>query len=397
MASSYSLTAASAMFKIIYGELSENVYNSATPLLGRVKKNEKLNGSKYEFPVPQGYAGGVGSGSLPQANTAVYGDVQILRKKLYSVVEVEREAIKASEVSEGAFMEATKEVARKGVESWMRNMSRTLFHNGTGSLGTANVVTDNTGGNYTISITAATWKEANFEERDIVNIEAGNTDKFEILTVTPSTLSIIVQRLTGSQVPVSGDVIFMQGSENNDPTGLKAICDATTGTNYNVAVGRRWQSFQLAAGSATISTDLMNKVQLGIEKQIGKPANLIVTSYKQFEKLLNILEDAKRYPLLPRSEKLKGQISFNAIEFMSSVGPVPVVTDRFCDDDRMYFLNDSQIEVYHTVGMAQWFDEDGTVFLRSASEDKYSARYGAYLQSFINPAFQGVLTGLNVS
>ena len=45
------------------------------------------------------------------------------------------ETIKASLSSEGAFVKATKEVVKKGVESYMRNMSRILFNDGTGSLG----------------------------------------------------------------------------------------------------------------------------------------------------------------------------------------------------------------------------------------------------------------------
>lgn len=393
----FNLTEASNLFKIKYKELSENVYNSANVLLGRAKKSYNFTGKQILQPIPQSFAGGVGSGSLPTSNTAIYEDAVILSKKLYATVEVDREAIKASMSDEGAFVQATKEVAKKGVESWMRNMSRILFHDGTGSLGTidAGGVTDNGGGNYTLNISDATFKEANFEERDLVNIESGNTDLFEIQSVDPENKNIVVQRITGSQVPVAADVIFMQGSENNDPSGLKGVLDATSGSQYSIPVGRRWKAYQLAAASATISPDLMNKVMLGVEKQCGKAPNLIITSYKQFEKLLNVLEDQKRYPLDPRSENLKGKISFNGIEFMSTRGPVGIFAERFCEDDRMYFLNDNHIEIHHRPDFG-WFDDDGTVFLRTTG-DQYEARYGGYLQVYIQPPFHGVLTGLNIT
>jgi hypothetical protein len=80
---------------------------------------------------------------------------------------------------------------------------------------------------------------------------------------------------------------------------------------------------------------------------------------------------------------------------MSADGELPVLTSRFIDSDKMYFLNDDQLELHLRPGGFEWFDEDGTVFLREAS-DSYEARYGGYGQSFINPHFQGYLYGLQV-
>ena len=137
----------------------------------------------------------------------------------------------------------------------------------------------------------------------------------------------------------------------------------------------------------------MNEVMLSVEKTSGKVPNHIVTSYEQFEKLLNLLEDHKRYPVKTAVKTQKGVLSFNAIQFMSTSGPVPVVPDRFCDPDRMYFLNINQIHRYHRPDFG-WFDDDGTVFLRETDEDRYEARYGGYYDNYIIPTFQGVLTGL---
>ena len=49
------------------------------------------------------------------------------------------------------------------------------------------------------------------------------------------------------------------------------------------------------AASSAISTDMLNEVMLKIKKQCGKSPNLIVTSFKQYEKILNLLEDKKQY------------------------------------------------------------------------------------------------------
>jgi hypothetical protein len=395
----YDLTDASNLFKIKYGKLSDNTYNSATVLLGRVKKSYKFTGKRMDVAVPTSFGGGVGSGSLPTANEANYEDAVISAKKVYAVCKVDREATKAAEDDEGAFVRLTKHVVQKTVESWMRNMSRILFNDGTGILGqfsgstsgtaTAPVVTILTTGSYK-------FNEANFEEKDFVNVNSLSS-VWEITAVNASTGVVTLARISGSDdltmIGAGTHSIYMQNSKNNDPEGLKGVLDATSSTKYSVNIGRRWQAFQKAAASAGISPDLMNECMLGVEKQCGKVPNLIITSYTQLRKLLNQLEDQKQYIIDPRASELKGKVSFRGIEFMSSAGPVGVFADRFCDADRMYFLNDNYIEVHHRPGFG-WFDDDGTVFLRSSTEDAYDARYGGYLQAYIPPSFHGVLTGL---
>jgi hypothetical protein len=394
----FSLSEANALFKIKYDKLSENVYNSANVLLGRVKKSYDFVGKQMQVSIPQSFAGGVGSGSLPTANTALYDEAVISAKKVYAVVEIDRETIKAALKDEGSYVRATKEVVKKGVESYMRNMSRILFNDGTGALGTLNANATGTAAAPVCVISDATWKEANFEERDLLNVDSG-TDLFEITSVDPDNQTVTLSRLAGSvdlTSTGSGSVLYMQGSKDNDPEGLKGILDATSGSKYTIPVGRRWQSYQLDASSAAISADLMNKVMLNVEKRCGKAPNLIVCSYKQYEKLLNTLEDHKRYSLSPREASLKGKISFNGIEFMSTSGPIGVFPERFCEDDRMYFLNDNHIHIHHRPDFG-WFDDDGTVFLRKASADQYEARYGGYFQIYINPCFHGVLDGLSTT
>lgn len=351
-----SLTTVSNLFKIKYGKLSDNVYNSATPLLSRLKKSYDFVGKRMDIAVPTSFAGGVGSGSLPTANYAAYEDAVISAKKMYAVCQIDREAIKAAENDEGAFVRMTKHVVQKTVESWMRNMSRTLFGTSAGALGTTTAA--NAGGTAaapTVVISTATWKEANFEEKDYINVDS-YSDVFEITAVAPSTRTITLARISGS-TDLTGvstaKVLYMQNSKNNDPTGIKEAVDATSSTLYSVNVGRRWQAFQKAASGAGLTVDFMNEVMLGVEKQCGKVPNLIVTSYTQYRKLLNLLEDQKQYIIEPRSPELKGKVSFKGIEFMSNAGPVGVVADRFAEDDRMYFLNDNMIEIKHRPGFGK--------------------------------------------
>ena len=398
----FSLSEASALFKIKYEKLSENVYNSANVLLGRVKKSYNFTGKELAISIPQSFSGGVGSGSLPKANTAIYGDARITAKKMYAVVEIDRESIKAALSDEGAFVRATKEVVQKGVESFMRNLSRALFNDASGKLGSvADLATDLSGTGSSADpfvVTVANMKEANFEERDLVNIES-ETTTLEISEVDPDNSQI---KLVGaSAILTTGTAtnvgIFMQGSKDNDPQGLKLL-DKTSGSSYGIAHARRWKAVQKDASAAAISTDMLNEVMLKVKKQSGKSPNLIVCSFKQYEKILNLLEDQKRYTVNTRSglkSKSGADISFSGVEFMSVDGPVGIFPERFVEDDRIYLLNDNHIHIHHRPDFG-WFDDDGTVFLRKADSDSYEARYGGYLECYINPCFHGVISNLSV-
>lgn len=395
-------TNADPLFKVKFLKYYENVFNSSRPTWSQIKKNNSFVSKRLEFPVPTTYKGGVGSGTLPEAKPASYADVQITSYKVYGRDYVDRESIVASIGNEAAFVEAISECIKKMVEADTWNQARILFNDHTGALGTIDgVPTDNGGGDYDIVISTATWKEANWEENMFVNFTSTGTEKFEITEVAPATRTISVQRQAGGvQAPIDTNVVYLQGSYNADPHGLKGVCDAVAGTLYNVTVGRKWQSYQRAAGGIGISTPILNKGMLTVQKKTGVSPDLIVTSYTQYEKILNLLEDQKRYSIAsmePKAGNLKGRVSFQGVQFMSSQGPVKIYPEQFCEEDRVYFLNTEHIE-YHRRPKSGWVKDDigGNGYLRVADEDAFEARFATYGDIFIVPTFQGVVTGLAI-
>lgn len=401
----FSLSNATNLFKINYYKKSENMYNSYNVLHGRIKKRYDFTGKQRFVATPLSFSGGVGSGSLPAANVGNYGGATITAKKVYAVCEIDRESIKAAENDKGAFVRATKETVQKCVESYMRNCSRILFGDGSGKLGDGDVGTNVSGAGsvadpYVITITAASWKEANWEEKDFVNIDVETTN-LEIVAVDPDLRQI---SLVGSSAILAADTgasglaesVFMQGSKDNDPLGLDGILMATSGTLYGISVQRRWQATQEDAAGAGISVDLVNKVLLNIEKKFGKIPDLMVVSYVQMRKLLALMEGQKQFIVEPRMKELKSKLSFTGVEFMTSRGPLPIFADRFCEDDRIYLLNSNFIECHHRPGFG-WFDDDGTVFLRKSDSDEYGARYGGYYENYITPTAHGVIHNLSVA
>jgi len=396
----WSLSTTSEYFKIKYGKVSENVYNSANVTLARVKKSYTFTGKQMLEAIPTSFSGGVGSGTLPTAQYDKAANAIITAKKVYAVCEIDRESIKAADGKEGSFVAQTKHTVQKTVESWNRNMSRILWNSlANGSLGTGDGSTTVTGDGsvatpYLVIISAATWKEANWEEQDGVNIGA-ETTVLRVAGVVPATrqvqlvgTSAILAAAAGG-VTSTNAVIYMQGSAANDPTSLATVISATSSTLYSVNVARRWQaSAQSDSSGAGLTIDMMNKDMLEIQRKCGKVPNLIITSFVQYRKLLNLLEDQKEYVVEPRADNLKGKVSFSGLAFHSAAGLVPIFPERFIEDDRIYYINDEFIEIRHRPDFG-WFDDDGTVFLRKSDSDAYEARYGGYLEVYAIPTFHG--------
>lgn len=402
----FSRSSAGGLYKNTFATYMEDVVSKEYAVWSRVKKETKGFGKYIEWNQMKGRQGGVGSsasGALPQVRPGTYVTPRLESKRVYARGLIDRESIYSSMDDKVAFARANKEHLERGAEAHAWNMARMLFNDGTGALGTINGggVTDNGGGNYSLVISVATWKEANWEENMFVNIESGNTDLFNITDVDPDTRTITVQRAAGAtQVPVATDVIYLQGSENNDMMGLKGVLDATSGSLYNVTVGRRWQaSYQQASLGRALVTDDLNRGVLRIEKKMGKPPTDIVTSYEVFEQILNLAEDQKRYTLTndlkPRDKRL-AQLSFSGVTYMSSRGPVDIYPDQFCESDRLYFLNMDKIILYQKPNSG-WIDDDGSVFMRIADEDTMESRYALYGNIMIIPPWHGYIAGITVS
>ena len=402
----YSSSNETNLMKIKYEKIIEKQFNASTPLFARAKQKKNFVGKQKEIAVVQSHGGGVSSGSLPTANANKIGKATISSKKLYARVDIDRETMKAMKESEGAFVDATKFPVQIATKSFNRNLERMITlgdASGSGALAVGDNATNVSGNGasgtpYVVTLASNSVMDC-FEEGDLLNVNAETTDlEVSVIDVAAKKISLVgtstrLAALTGAGPATASDTLHMQKSKDNEMIGLKGILSATSSTLYGVTVGRRWKAYQKDASSASLTTDLMNDVVLNLKRQCGECPNLIVTSYEQYIKFLNILEDHKRYDISPRDKGLKGIVSFAGLQYDSPDGPIPVVASRFIEASSMYFLNDNHIELYLRPGGFEWFDEDGTVFLRGAG-DTYEARYGGYGQFFANPHFQGYLHNL---
>ena len=413
------------LFKINYYKKSENMYNSENVLQGRIKKMYNFIGKQKFVATPLSFSGGVGAGTLPKSNAGKYEGAVITAKRVYATCEIEREAIYASKGDKGAFVQATKETVKKTVESYMRNGSRILFGDGSGVLGRGGAATLVTGAGtdadpYVVRISAASWLEANIEERDFIQVVSGmaafpdntggtaeggitETNLLEVVEVDIDTRDVslcgtspILAGLSGVGPLPATSGFCMQKSYLKEPQGLKGIRDASVngGTLYNIPVQRRWRAKVTDAAGAGITADLINGLMLDVKKISGKSPTMLMVGFEQYRNILALMEDQKVYNL--PNKNLKGHMGFEGLEWVGAAGQkIGIFIDRFARVDTLYAINDSRVECHHRPGFG-WFDDDGTVFLRLQNDDAYGARYGGYYENFIIPTGHGFLEGLAV-
>jgi hypothetical protein len=423
--SSWTYTASNEanLMKIKYAKLIEKQFNMENVIFGRIKKTQNFVGSQADYPVVQSIGGGVGAGSLPTANENKISKASLTTKKLYAVVSIDRETMKAAKTDEGSFVRMTKFPVKIATKSFNRNLERMITRapvDGSGELAVGNAGNSVVSGAgtacdpYIVSLDASgVYSIAHAESieiGDLLNVNAETTDlevtDLSLVSAVAGSIDIEISLVgTSSRLATlaaccgtafgASDALHMQGSKDQELAGLEGVIAATSGSYKGIAIGRRWKSYSKDASSAALSTDLMNDAVVNIKRQSGESPDMILCSYHQYIKLLNLLEDHKRYQLPARDKKFKGQISFAGVEYMSPDGAIPVFASRFVSDEKMLFLNTKHIELACRPGGFEWFDEDGTVFLRE-SGDSYEARYGGYADLFINPHFQGQLDNLAV-
>ena len=418
--SNYSIAEQTGLFLTLFKNRSANMYNSANVLEGRMKKSNDFVGKQMNIETQLSFAGGYGAKLLPQGNPSLVEQAVITAKKHYSRVFVDREGLKAASSSKGAFQTYLAFPVKKTVEDYMRNMSRILFGDGTGVLGRGDNTTTVTGNGstatpYVIVMRASDFNVANFEEKSIVQVvtglnvgdnlggsaEGGDsiTNLLTIVAVNKATRAIslvgtsaVLAAKSGAASFGNADGLVPQRSYLAEAQGLSGVLMKTSGTLYGLTVQRRWQAIQVDGGASGIVVDMMNDVMLQVEQACGEAPNLIVCNYNQYRKILAQLEDQKRYNL--PNKNVKGHLGFSGVEYMGTSGSVGIFVDRFCPEDKIFFLNDKYMHRYHRPGGAEWFQDDKTVFLRTVDEDVLEARYGAYMENFITPTFHGVLYNL---
>ena len=385
------LTSADSALKSVYLDaVSQQLNYNVNPFLAAIEKSSNdVWGKEVRKLAIYGMNGGIGAGTedgdLPSATGNNYGQFVTTLKNLYGVIEISDKAIRASENNAGAFVNLLNAEMEGLIKASTFNFGRMLFGDGSGKLSSVKNIAN---GNIFVD------NVSNFIEGMIIDFRTEDGELIEGATfkrvATVNRVAGII-RLSGASLTTSvvpaGSIITVQGSYNNELTGLGAIFDLQKPTLYGMNRAENvWMTPYVKEEAGDI-TELDIQLALDtIEEASGSAVNFIVCSWGVRRALQQLFSLNKR---VVDTMELAG--GFKAMSYNG----IPIVADRFCPKGTMYLLNTGDFTL-HQLCDWQWLTgDDQKVLKQIAGKPVYTATLVKYADLVCaRPNGQGMISGI---
>ncbi len=382
-------TADDALKSAYLGVVSEQLNTAINPLLAKIKQStQDVWGKEIRRLAQYGLNGGVGAGdedgTLPEAAGNNYEQFVLTLKNLYGTIEISDKAIRASENSSGAFVNLLNAEMEGLLRASSYNFGRMLFGDGSGVL--ANVVSVSNG-----LITVNNVKNLvegmviDFRSEDGETISGATQRRIVAVDRANKVLTISGVALNSTTVP-SGAIITVQGSYNQEITGLGAIFKSS-GSIYGLDRStHKWLVPYIEDSVGEISETAIQTAIDYLDENAGSRVNFIICSSGVKRAFQNHLSTYKR-----NIDVLELNGGYKALSYNG----IPIVSDRFCPEGTMYLLNTDDF-ILHQLCDWKWLEgEDGKVIKQVADKPVYKATLVKYADLICSrPCGQAMLTGI---
>lgn len=370
--------------------IAEQLNDYVNPFFSAIEKTtQNVYGKEVRKLCTHGINGGIGAGTedgaLPTAGGNNYYEMVSTLKNLYGVIEISDKAIRASQNDSGAFVNILNAEMEGLIKSSKFNFSRMLFGDGSGVVATVSESFDDV----VITHDAQQIIEGmivEFRDKQGNLIDGIGARKVVSLNRPDNTFIVSGAPIIEGSIP-DGSLITIQGSYNNELTGLDAIFNPKNTTLYGLNKDENpWLVPYVIDRVETFDAHLIQKVLDEIEISSGSQPNFIVCSMGVRRRLYGLLSEGK---VSTQTMELEG--GFKAITYNG----IPVVADRFCPKGAMYFLNTNDFAL-HQLCDWQWLSgEDGQVLKQIAGKPVYNATLVKYAELVCSrPYAQGAILNI---
>ena len=383
-------SAENALKTLYLGVVSDQLNTKANPLLAQIEHTASdVWGKEIRKLAPYGINGGIGAGTesgvLPTSAENNYALFVLTLKNLYGTIEISDKAIRASQNNSGAFVDLLNAEMEGLLKASKFNFGRMLYGDGSGKLATVssatgnNLVVDelkNLMEGMVVDVLTAMGASTGISARRIVSIDRDT----KTVTLSGNTIS--------SGVISSGNILVVQGSYNNELTGLGAIFgDSNTLYGIDKTQNKWLKPKSYVADGGKIDDVTIQKVIDNLEEVAGSTANFIVCPFgvkRAYQEYLTANRTNVDVMNLAGGYKA---ISYNGI---------PVVSDRFAPSGTMYVLNTNEFNL-HQLCDWRWLEgDDGKIIRQVANKPVYTATLVKYADLICNkPNGQAQITGIN--
>ena len=379
-------TAESALKNVYLGVVANQLNVNANPLLAKIKHSSKdVWGKEVRKLAPYGINGGVGAGSeegaLPTSSGNGYVQFVAELKNLYGKIDISDKAVRASANNIGAFVNLLSDEMEGLVKASSFNLGRMLYGDGTGLLATASAQSGKT-------ITCD--KVNNLIEGMLVDVYNGAT-KVNTAPLKVTYVDRVNKKFTyessESLTITSGYKFYVQGSKDFEISGLGKIFDSTQTSIYGVSKTEYpWLNPYTSTTSQEISDLLIQQAIDFLDMNVDSQINFITCSSQVRRAYQEYLGAYRRNIDITELEGGYKTITHNGI---------PVVADRFVDDDTMYLLNTNDFTI-HELCDWKWLEgEDGRILKQNQGYPTYSATLVKYAELICDkPCGQAKISGI---
>ena len=364
------LSTAQNALKDAYLVAACNQLNTNTnPLLAKIKQSSAdVYGRQIIKTAPVGINGGIGAGtetgSLPTAKENTYAQFKETLKNLYGTIEISDKAIRASANNSGAFVDLLSAEMEGLLTASKFNLGRMLYGDGTGAVATVSAYADGT---------ATMTSVKNLIEGMVVDVytSAGVATTNKGLRI--AYVDRVNKKVNFTSTPASmtqGDVLYVQGSKDNEITGLGAIFGSSTSLYGLTRAANKWLTPYKHTSETEISDNLLQTAVDFLEENTGSNIDFISCGAgvkRAYQEYLACYRRNIDVSILAGGYKA---ITFNGI---------PVVSDRFVEDNTLYMLDTSKFTL-HQLCDWEWIEGEGGKILRQ------KAGYPAYTATLVKYA-----------
>lgn len=372
------------------------------PLLARLQKYEKFGGRQLPLPVVYGRpTGRSATFATGQTNISPTDGVEFIlkRKKDYGFVRIDHETLMASKDDPASFLRAKSTEIDGILETLGRSLAIALYGNGSGVRGQVDAST-------TLGSTSLLLRDIStvvyFEKDMVIRLSAANdgtgavrAGSLQITKVNRQTGLLTVDQNINAGIAAAtvNDYISIDGDYANMLSGLDGWIPTTdpSATTF-FGVDRTPDVTRLSGVRMDLSgwpleeavIELVNRV----EREGGAPDEIYM-NYAQF-RALEKAQSSKVFLTDPEKDA-SANIGFRYFSVNGQNGPVKIIPDANCPNNRMYCLTMDTFTLYSLGRAPTLYDTDGLTMLRAASTDDVDIRCYYYAQLGCRaPGYNGV-------
>lgn len=396
-------TTGDAILKDVYeGPLREEI-NQDTKLLdyfteGDVKER-KWEGRQVIIPLHKSRNSGVksiaiDSGLLPGAGNQGSIQAKVPIKKTMGRIQITADIMQAATSDRGSFIRALEMEQKFLVKDIARQRNRQLASFGQGTLAvigagaaSATQALINPGGvTGTVNATRFTPTGAVLAFTDPTGVTLRGVRTVLSVSDPNITVDSSVTTTTSDLVSLGTTVGATEASFNTEMMGLLGLIDGTTFVSNLFSVDRTlaanlFYKSNVLSNVGVLNPDVLNRGIDNTNEVSGQSVDRWLCHYSIKREIYKLVEADKRYNVNPGQGGKTFDPGPNTAEFFYA--GLPGKTDKDLPYGTLFGISDGLLEWYPE-NKGGWADEDGTILLRTATQDQFEARWRVNENTFIS-------------